>query len=44
MTKCDFCPWSTPKGECYWRIQNDRAYWCGLAIDDMVRTLKGNRW
>lgn len=39
--KCDFCPWSTPEGKCYFTHHDDRAYWCGEAIDKMVKALKG---
>lgn len=41
MTKCDFCPWSTPEGDCSFKRQDDRAFWCGEAIDKMVKALKG---
>lgn len=42
--KCDFCPWFTPEGMCYFSKQDSRAFWCGAAIDKMVKALKGRKW
>lgn len=42
MTKCHFCPKSSPDGECFWTLPAHRQSDCIKAIETMTKVLNKN--
>lgn len=40
MTKCNFCPMSSPSGKCFWTSQVAREDDCEKAINKMTKALQ----
>lgn len=40
MTKCNFCPMSSPSGKCFYACQTTREDDCKKAINKMAKALQ----
>lgn len=43
MTKCNFCPKSSPEGKCYWDLPAHRDSDCRKAIETMMKAFKNSQ-